>query len=287
MNISSEIFTSDGSNSSDHFFFNDTRPEIGFEPMVTVYIITVLLGVPTNSYVIWLIVTGTGNGLAAELFSLNLAVCEILLCLNYLFTVFTNSFIILILLIFSGQGLASTGRPLFQCLICVERYLAVVHPVTFLKFKPLRYRVICTVFVCTSIFASCWVLILLMCFSLIGLVFVFIVAQLILYLSIQMFCCLAVLRALKQSGPGERVRGREEENHMKRRAFNVILIITGTMIIIYAPNIISVLLFMSSVRNSDIVLTISRTSFSLGGLVQPLLFLHRLGKLPFTKCKWS
>ncbi len=43
-------------------------------------------------------------------------------------------------------GFAMTGHPLFQCLICVERYLAVVHPVTFLKFKPLRYRVICSGF---------------------------------------------------------------------------------------------------------------------------------------------
>ncbi len=101
-----------------------------------------------------------------------------------------------------------------------------------------------------------------------------------------MLCSVAVLRALKQSGPGERVRGREEKNHMKNKAFNVILIITGTMIIIYAPNIISVLLFMSSVRDSGIVLlSISCISFSLGGLAQPLLFLHRLGRLPFTKCK--
>ncbi|XDV31836.1 hypothetical protein PO909_002785 [Leuciscus waleckii] len=62
-----------------------------------------------------------------------------------------------------SSGFVITGRPLFQCLICVERYLAVVHPVTFLK-------------------------------------------------------------ALKQSGPGE--RRREKENCMKRRAFYIILITT-------------------------------------------------------------
>ncbi len=37
-------------------------------------------------------------------------------------------------------GLAITIRPLFQCLICVERYLAVIHPVIFLKYKPIRYK---------------------------------------------------------------------------------------------------------------------------------------------------
>ncbi|CAL8363623.1 unnamed protein product [Gadus morhua 'NCC'] len=34
---------------------------------------------------------------------------------------------------------------LFTCSICVERYLAVVHPLTFIRFKPLRIRVICSV----------------------------------------------------------------------------------------------------------------------------------------------
>jgi hypothetical protein len=31
----------------------------------------------------------------------------------------------------------------FQTFVCVERYLAVVHPVVYLKFKPLKYRVEC------------------------------------------------------------------------------------------------------------------------------------------------
>ncbi len=50
------------------------------------------------------------------------------------------------------DGIALTCRPVFQCLISVERYLAVVHPVTFLKFKPLRYRVICSVIVWVASF---------------------------------------------------------------------------------------------------------------------------------------
>ncbi|CAL8276660.1 unnamed protein product [Boreogadus saida] len=36
------------------------------------------------------------------------------------------------------------GRALFQCGICVERYLAVVQPLTFIRFKPLRFRVVCS-----------------------------------------------------------------------------------------------------------------------------------------------
>ncbi len=39
--------------------------------------------------------------------------------------------------------------------MCVECYLAVVHPVTFLKYKPLRYRVICCTVVWIIGLGSC------------------------------------------------------------------------------------------------------------------------------------
>jgi len=243
----------------------------------------VLLGFPTNSYVIWLIVTGTGNGLAAEFFSLNLSVFEMIYSLKSLFELLRYTFSVLSNTVGYFQGIATTGRPLFQCLICVERYLAVVHPVTFLKFKPLRYRVICSFIV--------WVTSL----SCNGLVNTFladhvkyvsiglILTQIILFLSIQLFCCVAVLRALKQSGPGERGREREEENHMKRRAFIIIRIITVTMMMIYVPFIISLLLSLSSSEVTEVIVYFSYACFGLAGLMLPFLFLHRVGKLPFVK----
>ncbi len=39
-----------------------------------------------------------------------------------------------------------------------------------------------------------------------------------------------------KTGPGEKLREREEENHMKRRAFQVILITTVNTVIINIPN---------------------------------------------------
>ncbi len=47
------------------------------------------------------------------------------------------------------------GRPLFQSFICVERYLGVLHPVTFLKLKPMKYRIIIAVIGCICIICSC------------------------------------------------------------------------------------------------------------------------------------
>ncbi len=89
MNISSEIFTSDGSNFSDYLFYNETVLETGFEMTPVLYIIINLLVFPINSYVIWLIVTGTGNGLAAEIFNLNLAACEIFIWFESVLSQFT------------------------------------------------------------------------------------------------------------------------------------------------------------------------------------------------------
>ncbi len=44
-----------------------------------------------------------------------------------------------------------------------------------------------------------------------------------------------------QSAPGERGRKSNEENHMKRRAFHLILITTVDMVILHVPIIISTL----------------------------------------------
>ncbi len=98
----------------------------------------------------------------------------------------------------------------FQCLMCVERYLAVVHPVTFLKYKPLRYRVICSVITWGAMFGSSGIILMSIMFQT-EFYFTSLFVQFFLFLSIQFFCCVAVLRALKQSGPGERGRERNEE----------------------------------------------------------------------------
>ncbi|XP_051734818.1 uracil nucleotide/cysteinyl leukotriene receptor-like [Ctenopharyngodon idella] len=240
--------------------------------------INFLFGVPTNIYVIWLIITGTGSGVASEFFRLNLSICELVNCLNSLLAILPMYFSSLSFLPYILQGLIHTGRPLFQCLICVERYLAVVHPVTFLKFKPLRYRVIC----CTAV----WIIIIGSCFF--NLFFIsqnfhahiwFFSTQFLLFLSIQLFFLVVVLRALKQSGPGERVRERKEENHMKRRAFHIILITTVSMTFIYVPYSITGFCIILTQQNYQVYWLPGLVCYVLAGFVQPVLYLHRTGKL--------
>ncbi len=245
--------------------------------------INFLFGFPVHSYIIWLIVTGTGNGVASESFNINLSICELWISFNCLLSVLSNllpNVVQLTALSFFLAGVVIAGRPLFQCLMCVERYLAVVHPVIFLKFKPLRYRVICCTVAWIITFASCLCCMLTTVLStFIWFLWLFPI-QFLLFLFIQLFCLVAVLRALKQSGPGERVRERRrEENHIKRRAFYLILIITACMFISFVPYILAGLFKIFAKHNANTYDTFAFVSFILGGFVHPVLFLHRTGKL--------
>ncbi len=252
--------------------------------MMFVLTFSLLFGLPTQSYVIWIIITGSRNRVALEFFILNISVSEIiffLFALIYLQRVTNRSLqgsVQLTVLTFLTGNIITT-RPLFQCLICVERYLAVVHPVTFLKYKPLRYRVICSSVVWITGLGSCLLCTFVVVSTNTFMWFSFL--QFLLFLSIQLFCLVAVLRALKQSGPGEKTRGKEEENPLKRRAFKIIVILTVTMLIVVVPFIISRFLNILLQKDIEEVSVFSLWCFVLGGFVPALLFLRRVGKLPF------
>ncbi|XP_052393887.1 hydroxycarboxylic acid receptor 2-like [Carassius gibelio] len=248
---------------------------------ICMYSISFLVGLPTHSYIIWLIITGTGSGIASEFFMLNLSVCEIANALNTFFFVLSIWFSHFLILQMFLTGFSITGRPLFQCLMCVERYLAVLHPVTFLKYKPLRYRVICSIVVWTITLGSCLCSIyVLVSFNNTGYAW-FSILLFVFYLAIQLFCLVAVLIALKRSGPGERGRERKQENHMKRRAFNLILITTVNMVMLYVPILISAIFTYLTKVNIQGAWDPSLFCYVMAGFVQPILYLHRSGKLPF------
>uniref|UniRef100_A0A6Q2YPP8 G-protein coupled receptors family 1 profile domain-containing protein n=1 Tax=Esox lucius TaxID=8010 RepID=A0A6Q2YPP8_ESOLU len=158
-------------------------------------IINLILGLPTNVYVLWLIVTGQ-RGTSSDVFALNLAVTEILSSLSSLTYIINNQQGSNAIVFFAQyfKGFVLYGRPLFQGCVCVERYLAVVHPVTFLKYKPLKYRV--------GFSGVVWLLVIGTCF---GYMLVktttawrsYAFSYNLVLFSVMLFCCLAVLRALK------------------------------------------------------------------------------------------
>lgn len=186
--------------------------------------VNLILGLPVNGFVLWLILTASRESIASEVFSLNLALSELLFSFSGVCSFIyleVKSFLVSRVFMFSF-GLLLTARPLFQCCICMESYTGVVHLVLYLRLKPFRYRLSC----CSVM----WLIILLSCtynlctFSDTLYLYVYFIQSALLF-CVMLFCSLSVLRALKRPGPGDKDRGRKKSSRMKRKAFRIILLI--------------------------------------------------------------
>ena len=150
---------------------------------------------------------------------------------------------------------------------------AVSCHVFFYRFKPLRFRVVCSGVMWFTIsvnLSSIWtadprdlLIIALVFFT---------------TLSVIVFCCLSVLWSLKQPGPVETER--TGGNNMKRRAFNIISLNLGVFLVTYLPTL--VIISLNAILSLDIFLYLYYPGLylaMLSGIAQPLLYLHKAGKL--------
>ncbi|MEQ2215573.1 hypothetical protein XENOCAPTIV_002864 [Xenoophorus captivus] len=243
----------------------------------------VLVGLPANIYVVWMITSQSSSPIISELFALNLAFAEILFgCSSFYVMVhfllrMSEAVGILILQLFLQLMLIS--RPLFQTCICLERYMAVVHPTLFIRLKPLRYRLGFCLFD--------WLLILLdFIFPAFGLSLTvsacYFIAKSLLFLTILSYCGIRVLLILKQPGPSIRS---ENWNTMKRKAFKVIII---TLMFNSTTQLLQTLMLGPTVLSASLLVILQLTLFALSisiisSFITPLVYLHRAGKLPCIK----
>lgn len=174
------------------------------------------------------------------------------------------------------------GQMSLHMLQCMERYLAVVHPITYLSLKTeagIRIR---------KITISCVWLISLMGLGLTVLKGVYIMVDLFLLLvsvTVVSFCSLSVLYVLNRPGPGKPVGGKRTGDQSKRRAFYTIVIILGVLCIKLAWLLVWVIYYFSKVGNACGIL-LSEFLFSLPcSLVLPVLYLHRAGNPTCCRCK--
>lgn len=98
-------------------------------------------------------------------------------------------------------------------------------------------------------------------------------------LCIFLFCQFSVLYSLKRPRPGDREQGEKTSgDKMKMKAFNIILMHLLCFLVNYLPTLI---LFFIKHRHCSISYSICLSLGLICGLVQPLHFLHRVGKLSF------
>jgi hypothetical protein len=116
--------------------------------------------------------------------------------------------------------------PLFLACICLDRYMAVLHPITFTKLKDRHHRAILA--------AGVWLVVLAYAAAkckgdIPNFEKVFTVIILATF-AFMVFCNMAILWALRQSGPG-----RDEMHPVKKRAFKMVLIILAIIVFNYFP----------------------------------------------------
>ncbi|XP_067114505.1 hydroxycarboxylic acid receptor 2 [Osmerus mordax] len=190
--------------------------------------INMFLGIPANIMVLWLMRRNTGDSSTSDIFILHLAVLDVFFCLipplefaNLVYL--TTSSTWYVLRFFYGIKDAS---PLFLSCICLDRYMAVLHPITFTELKDRRHRAVLAgaVWLVTLAYA---------CAKCVGKIRNFERVFTVMILgafAFMVFCNISILWALRRSGPG-----RDEMHPVKKRAFKMVVIILAIIVVNYFP----------------------------------------------------
>lgn len=208
-----------------------------------------------------------------DCFTYNIVIMELLgvfRCVPYWYGIYTQN----VILLFVG-GLCTSfiwyGETSIHVLTCVERYLAIVHPITYLGLRNDRGIRIRNISLCCA-----W----LFCLTRMGLfvlreVFIIDLCLLVLSLLIIAFCSLAVLFVLIRPGPGE--QSCERVDPSKHRAFYTIVSILGVLTLRILASLSWTVMFMSG-KDQDCLLMACVIWLNVPtSLVLPLLFLLRAG----------
>ncbi|XP_061118027.1 proteinase-activated receptor 3-like [Conger conger] len=240
--------------------------------------INMFLGIPANLMVLWLLHKNKGDSSSSDIFILHLAILDTFFCLspplelaNIIF-LNTNNKTWDVLNFFYGVKDCSL---LFLSCICLDRYMAVLHPITFTELKDRSHRTVCA--------TVAWLVTIAYgvtrCVGNIPNFRRVFIVMLLAAFAFMFFCNVAILRALRQSGPG-----RDEMHPVKKRAFKMVLIILGIIVFNYFP---PVALFpfqeyFSLDENYCYVYPLAFSFMDISSSIQPVLYLSR--EIPRVLC---
>ncbi|KAI9524599.1 hypothetical protein NQZ68_016608 [Dissostichus eleginoides] len=190
--------------------------------------INMFLGIPANLMVLWLIHRNKGDSCTSDIFISHLAISDVLFCLipplelaNIVFLTTSSTWYVLRFF----YGIKDSSPLLLSC-ICLDRYMAVIHPITFTELKDRNHRAILAIIV--------WVITLAYAAAkcvgnIVNFEKVF-TGMILAAFAFMVFCNISILWVLKQSGPG-----RDEMHPVKKRAFKMVLIILAIIVFNYFP----------------------------------------------------
>ena len=179
------------------------------------------------------------------------------------------------------------GHTLLHSLTCVEPYLAVVHPITYHRLRQsLGGRIRNITLGCVWLLCFGWIGVTIKCmpefpalplFCLMGISII-----------VVLFFFFSVLKVLTRPGPGGGPRERVDQS--KQRALHIITAIVGALLLRFVALLLSTGLYnMKSIDPYfECILIDAGLIVALpSSLVQPLLFLHRAGKLACCRQNWE
>ncbi|XP_076869610.1 hydroxycarboxylic acid receptor 2 [Brachyhypopomus gauderio] len=243
--------------------------------------VNMFLGVPANLMVLWLIHKNKSDSSTSDIFIMHLAVLDTFFCLippleliNLVYL--TTSSTWYVLRFFYG---IKDSSPLFLSCICLDRYMAVLHPLTFNQLKERRYRAICA--------ASVWVATLTYAVAkCVGTILNFhkaFTAMILAAFAFMVFCNISILWALSQSRLGH-----DEMHPVKKRAFKMVLIILAIIVFNYFPPV-ALFPFQAYFSQEVYMCYIHYIAFGfmdISSSIQPLLYLSKeKPKCPACCCK--
>ncbi|XP_026882911.2 proteinase-activated receptor 3 [Electrophorus electricus] len=232
--------------------------------------VNMFLGIPANLMVLWLIHKNNGDSSTSDIFVMHLAVLDMFFCLILplelasLVYLTTNS-TWYILRFFYG---IKDSSPLFLSCICLDRYMAVLHPITFNRLKGRRYRATCAaaVWVTTLAYAVA------KCICIIPNFHKAFTAMILAAFTFMVFCNISILWALRLSRPG-----RDDMHPVKKRAFKIVLIILAIIVFNYFPPV-ALFPFQAYFSQEVFMCYIHYIAFGfmdISSSIQPLLYLSK------------
>ncbi|XP_055369347.1 proteinase-activated receptor 3 [Betta splendens] len=242
--------------------------------------INMFLGVPANLMVLWLIHKNKGDSSTSDIFIFHLAVLDILFCLifplelaNIVFL--TTSTAGYVLRFF--YGMKDTSPLLLSC-ICLDRYVAVLHPITFTRLKDRQHRTILALVAWLLIFAYSAAKCALGGVVNFDKIFIGIILAAFF---LMVFCNTAILIALRQSR-----QGRDAMHPVKKRAFKLVLVILVIIVFNYSPPV--ALFPFEDFFSPDVfrcyIHNIAFGLMNLSSSIQPVLYLSKEKMTRVTDC---
>ncbi|XP_067275542.1 lysophosphatidic acid receptor 5-like [Pseudorasbora parva] len=250
-----------------------------------VEILTLLIGIPANVALLWLMLRG-GKALSpSEVLGLNLAVLNILFCGSLpldMYISLSGRTGTLLLVTEALSILNIIGCPILLTSMCVERYLAVAHAVLYIELgSKWEYRAVWM--------ALIWILTLVIAV----ITYQERLPKIVLYLSlildvfflIMLACLMGIVCVLRKKGPGEGQTGGRGGSTIKNEALKNTLLILIPTAVIYAP-LLAITPYVLTLKDDDeisdshcLVLNLMHTVPGLGACIGPVFYKSRARQL--------